>query len=94
MIPNLPAATTTKPLLCYFTNWAQYRSGAGRYLPANIDPNLCTHLIYAFATLNQYNQLATYEWNDEVLYKDFNDLKNRWVVFHLSDSFSFQEPSV
>ncbi|XP_038604910.1 chitotriosidase-1 [Tachyglossus aculeatus] len=63
-------------LVCYFTNWSQYRPDAGRYLPENVDPGLCTHLIYAFANMNN-NQLTTYEWNDDVLYKSFNGLKSR-----------------
>ncbi|XP_054902246.1 acidic mammalian chitinase-like [Poeciliopsis prolifica] len=64
-------------LVCYFTNWAQYRPGAGKYTPDNIDPNLCTHLIYAFSIISSSNELSTFEWNDEVLYKSFNALKNR-----------------
>ncbi|XP_044206711.1 acidic mammalian chitinase-like [Thunnus albacares] len=64
-------------LVCYFTNWSQYRPGAGRYLPDNVDPHLCTHLIYAFSIINPSNELVTYEWNDDVLYKSFNQLKSR-----------------
>ncbi|TNN73529.1 Acidic mammalian chitinase [Liparis tanakae] len=41
------------------------------------DPNLCTHLIYAFSIINPSNELVTYEWNDDVLYKSFNALKTR-----------------
>uniref|UniRef100_A0A8C2BF65 chitinase n=1 Tax=Cyprinus carpio TaxID=7962 RepID=A0A8C2BF65_CYPCA len=66
---------------CYFTNWSQYRPGIGKYTPANVDPFLCTHLIYAFSIINQKNELVTYEWNDDVLYKTFNDLKN--ILFWL-----------
>ncbi|XP_053542057.1 acidic mammalian chitinase isoform X1 [Ictalurus punctatus] len=62
-------------LICYFTNWAQYRPDPVKYVPANIDPFLCTHLIYAFSIINSANQLATYEWNDETLYQSFNSLK-------------------
>ncbi|KFQ34127.1 Acidic mammalian chitinase, partial [Merops nubicus] len=40
---------TAYVLSCYFTNWAQYRPGLGKYTPENIDPCLCTHLLYAFA---------------------------------------------
>ncbi|KAA0706903.1 Acidic mammalian chitinase [Triplophysa tibetana] len=62
-------------LICYFTNWSQYRPDVGQYLPSNVDPHLCTHLIYGFSIINQANQLTTYEWNDETLYKSFNGLK-------------------
>ncbi|KAM4045624.1 acidic mammalian chitinase-like isoform 1-T6 [Anomaloglossus baeobatrachus] len=61
-------------LVCYFTNWSQYRPDLGKYMPGNIDPQLCTHLVYAFATMNEH-KIAPYEWNDDVLYKQFNDLK-------------------
>ncbi|KAL2090875.1 hypothetical protein ACEWY4_013138 [Coilia grayii] len=60
---------------CYFTNWSQYRPGTGKYMPANVDPFLCTHLFYAFAMINHANELVTYEWNDEMLYGQFNNLK-------------------
>ena len=36
-----------------------------RFLPENIDPTLCTHIIYAFAKINDAMQLASFEWNDE-----------------------------
>uniref|UniRef100_A0A8D0GNB6 GH18 domain-containing protein n=1 Tax=Sphenodon punctatus TaxID=8508 RepID=A0A8D0GNB6_SPHPU len=63
-------------LVCYFTNWSQYRPGPAKYTPENIDPNLCTHLIYAFAGINNH-QITTIEWNDETLYKQFNALKEK-----------------
>ncbi|XP_012511401.1 PREDICTED: chitotriosidase-1 isoform X1 [Propithecus coquereli] len=61
-------------LVCYFTNWSQYREGAARFLPKDVNPNLCTHLVYAFAGMNNH-QLSTIEWNDEALYQAFNGLK-------------------
>ncbi|XP_066091039.1 chitotriosidase-1 [Saccopteryx bilineata] len=61
-------------LVCYFTNWAQYRQGAARFLPKDVSPGLCTHLIYAFAGMNGH-QLSSIEWNDEQLYREFNGLK-------------------
>ncbi|CAO2599612.1 Acidic mammalian chitinase, partial [Lemmus lemmus] len=63
-------------LVCYFSNWAQYRPGLGHFTPDNIDPCLCTHLIYAFAGM-QNNEITTIEWNDVEFYKAFNGLKTR-----------------
>ncbi|KAF5903453.1 acidic mammalian chitinase-like, partial [Clarias magur] len=72
--PSLFEKGSAYELICYFTNWSQYRPDPVKYLPSNIDPFLCTHLIYAFASINS-NQLVTHEWNDETLYKSFNSLK-------------------
>jgi chitinase len=48
------------------TNWAQYRPDKAKFTPANIDPHLCTHLIYAFAAINTTNfEIKSFEWNDE-----------------------------
>ncbi|XP_059806631.1 acidic mammalian chitinase-like [Hypanus sabinus] len=63
-------------LACYFANWAQYRPGAAKYVPDDIDPCMCTHLIYAFAVMSN-NKIVTYEWNDVTLYHSFNALKTR-----------------
>ncbi|XP_067287338.1 chitinase-3-like protein 1 isoform X1 [Pseudorasbora parva] len=68
---------TCSRLVCYLTNWSQYRAGAARYLPENVDPYLCTHLIYAFAIINYANNIAASEWNDVALYSTFNALKNK-----------------
>ncbi|XP_050540568.1 probable chitinase 10 isoform X2 [Daktulosphaira vitifoliae] len=55
---NLSAPEYFK-VVCYFTNWAWYRQGGGRYLPSDIDPSLCTHIVYGFAILD----------NDELIIK-------------------------
>lgn len=39
-------------VVCYFTNWAWYRPGDGKYKPEDIDYSLCTHIVYGFAILN------------------------------------------
>lgn len=39
-------------VVCYFTNWAWYRQEGGRYVPEDIDADLCTHIIYGFAVLD------------------------------------------
>jgi GH18 family chitinase len=35
-----------------FTNWATYRFDEGKYLPEDVDADLCTHIVYGFAVLN------------------------------------------
>ena len=49
-----PAATdnTGMKVVCYFTNWAWYRPGIGKYVPEDIDASLCTHINYGFAILD------------------------------------------
>ncbi|KAM6947884.1 acidic mammalian chitinase-like [Lycodopsis pacificus] len=68
---------TTAKLVCYFTNWSRYRTSVGKFLPENMDPFLCTHLVYAFAIINHANEVTEYEWNEKSLYKSFTELKNR-----------------
>ncbi|XP_069489158.1 chitinase-3-like protein 1 isoform X2 [Ambystoma mexicanum] len=70
----LQCCSATK-LICYYTNWSQYRAGVGRFTLQNIDPSLCTHFIYSFANISSSHQLATLEWNDEAIYSGFNRLK-------------------
>ena len=50
-------------LVCYYTNWSQYRPKKGKYLPENIDPFLCTHIIFAFGWIKD-GKLSSFESND------------------------------
>ena len=61
--------------VCYFSSWARYRPGIGKYLPKDIDPFLCTHVVYAFAKIDSSNKIAGHEWNDATLYGEVNKLK-------------------
>ena len=40
-------------VICYFSNWAGLRSGDGKYVPENIPGQHCTHVVYAFAKLDE-----------------------------------------
>ncbi|XP_036337876.1 probable chitinase 2 [Rhagoletis pomonella] len=44
--------THGKVVVCYISTWAVYRPGNGAYAIDNFDPNLCTHVVYAFAGLD------------------------------------------
>ncbi|CAH1271115.1 CHIT1 [Branchiostoma lanceolatum] len=74
-------------VVCYYTNWAQYRRSPWSYVPENVDPNLCTHVIYAFANMED-NQLKPYEWNDEDMpwgkgmYSRVGHTSDKFVVSH------------
>lgn len=53
-------------LVCYYTNWSQYRPTIGKFLPEYIDPFMCTHLIFAFGWLKN-GKLSTFEENDDTV---------------------------
>lgn len=40
--------------ICYLTNWSHKRPRSGKFMPEDIDSTLCTHIIYAFATLKDH----------------------------------------
>jgi len=41
-----------KKIVCYYSSWAFYRTGNGKFDIDDIDPNLCTHLNYGFANMD------------------------------------------
>uniref|UniRef100_A0A8C6MQV4 Chitinase-like 4 n=1 Tax=Mus spicilegus TaxID=10103 RepID=A0A8C6MQV4_MUSSI len=62
-------------LMCYYTSWAKDRPTEGSFKPGNIDPCLCTHLIYAFAGMK----------NNEITYKSEQDLRDYEALNGLKD---------
>ncbi|XP_057649332.1 chitinase-like protein 3 [Chionomys nivalis] len=63
-------------LMCYYNNVARNRPGLGSFSPADIDPCLCTHLIYAFASMWS-NRITVRSMNDLTDYQALNTLKRR-----------------
>ncbi|XP_001604515.2 probable chitinase 10 [Nasonia vitripennis] len=57
-------ATEDYKIVCYYTNWSQYRTKIGKFMPEDIQPDLCTHIIFAFGWLKK-NKLTSFESNDE-----------------------------
>ncbi|XP_037682334.1 acidic mammalian chitinase-like [Choloepus didactylus] len=70
----LQLGTATK-IVCYFTNWSQYQDGIARYMPQDIDPCFCTHIIYTYAGMGN-NKIKTTEWDDKAHYAGINSLKD------------------
>lgn len=83
---NVELATTTEPtpeepegpkIVCYFHAWSFFRRGRGHYTPEDIDPLLCTHIIYACASLdNDSLHIASADYNADIK----NNLYNRTLA--------------
>ena len=43
--------------VCFYTNWSYSQKGKAKFEPEAIDVSLCTHIVYAYASL-QYNRLV------------------------------------
>lgn len=77
LLINLSLSSSEYVRVCYYTNWSQYRTTDAKFTPSDIDPFLCTHIVYAFAKITQ-NRLTPYEKNDdhfENFYQQVTSLK-------------------
>ncbi|XP_062550464.1 chitinase-3-like protein 1 [Armigeres subalbatus] len=75
------AAFAQKNVVCYYASWATYRAGRGQFNVDDIDPNLCTHLAYAFFGLLENGTISILDpWLDldsgRGNIRLFNELKN------------------
>lgn len=76
------AASEARRNVCYYGTWAIYRPGDGRFDPFNIDPTLCTHIIYSFFGLTP---TGTVESLDPYL-----DLEEDWGRGNIRDFISLR----
>ncbi|XP_030755722.1 acidic mammalian chitinase-like [Sitophilus oryzae] len=53
-------------IVCYFASWAIYRDEDGMFDTNNIDPTLCTDIIYSFAGLDINLQIASLDTNADI----------------------------
>ncbi|XP_069181984.1 uncharacterized protein [Procambarus clarkii] len=71
-------ADVSKKVVCYYTNWSVYRKGEAKYTPQNINPYLCTHLVYAFGGLTDEFEIKPFDSYQDIEqggYAKFNGLK-------------------
>lgn len=59
-----------KQLICYYGSWAVYRPGNGKFNVEDIDPTLCTQIIYTFAGLGSDYKIQALD--------AYNDLYENW----------------
>lgn len=62
IVVSNPTNAGGKKVVCYYPNWPYYRPGAGQYQVSDIQPDLCTHIIYSFMVLD--NTTHTVRSND------------------------------
>ena len=53
-----------KVVFCYYSSFAQNRKSIGKFLPEDIDPLLCTHVIFAFVEVANGQRLKQANKND------------------------------
>ncbi|XP_017051575.1 acidic mammalian chitinase [Drosophila ficusphila] len=63
---------SSKKVICYQGTWSVYRPGLGKFGVEDIDPFLCTHLIYAFLGIEETGQLRVID-----AYLDLEDNSGR-----------------
>ena len=74
-----------RKVVCYYANWAVYRQGDAKFTPQNINPYLCTHLIYAFGGLGKDDTLVPFD--------EYQDIEKGelWAEYRLDPSCSLTE---
>ena len=63
LLQNLPTNQREARVFCYYTNWSYRRPGMGQFTPEDVDPTLCTHMFFAFASIKD-NKIAPSEDQD------------------------------
>ena len=72
-------AAEKKKVVCYFASWSVYRAGAGKFDVEDIDPFICTHVIYSFAGLGENNTIISLDPEN-----DFNENNGRGALLRFT----------
>lgn len=82
-LPEYQAAKQNTPfdpiIVCYLGSWSVYRPNVAKFTPENINPFLCTHIIYAFAGLSSKYELKPFDSYNDITqggYRKFTGLKD------------------
>ncbi|XP_078026525.1 chitinase-3-like protein 2 [Epinephelus lanceolatus] len=73
----IASLASSSRLVCYYNSLAEDRAEYGKFTVSDIDPNKCTHLIYAFSDINNQHELVPSRATDIQQYQAFNGLKTR-----------------
>lgn len=66
-------------IVCYLASWSTYRPAAAKFTPDNVNPFLCTHLIYAFAGISSKFELKPFDSYNDITqqgFRKFTSLKD------------------
>lgn len=77
--PARPNTPFDPIIVCYLGSWSVYRPSLAKFTPENINPFLCTHIIYAFAGLSSKYELKPFDTYNDITqggYRKFTGLKD------------------
>ena len=64
-----------------------YRSGTAKFTPQNINPYLCTHLIYAFGGLGKDDTIQPFDKYQDLEKGDLYYKKKQQITPHIISTF-------
>uniref|UniRef100_A0A182PCY5 GH18 domain-containing protein n=1 Tax=Anopheles epiroticus TaxID=199890 RepID=A0A182PCY5_9DIPT len=67
----------TEPVFGFYGGWATYRNGRGRCTVDDINPRLCTHLLYAFVALDHSGSIVQKDYTAQSAMRRFNNLRDQ-----------------
>ncbi|XP_014276726.1 chitinase-3-like protein 1 [Halyomorpha halys] len=65
-----------KKVVCYYTSWSVYRTNQFVFKPTQINPFLCTHLIYAFGAFDKDDGVKPFDEYQDITKGGYRDVTN------------------